>query len=133
MNSIKAFRLVEMFEWNNEDGKTRIKFAVTDMLNAIEAGRLPYKNITVPIDAPWVLKRLPERDLVMSYVNQIKAPRIDEPCLSVHMPEDCAILIDGSHRYMAQILQRKNSVTHRLIALDYWKPYAQIDGVWPPC
>lgn len=124
MTITSHIRFIQQFDWTSEDNKHHISFAVTDMLNALKQGTLPFATATVPIDATfaetWCKLRIDNE----YYCRNMSQAQMDRPVLGVWMPDETVLLIDGSHRYMARYWHSLPTIDYVLIA-EGWQRFAK--------
>lgn len=98
------------------------------MLSAIANKQLAVQAVITPLDREFANKWLPLRELNMDYVHNMPKSQFDKPVLDVWLPDGTALLIDGSHRYMARVINNKRAIAHHIIAFSDWQSFAQIEG-----
>jgi hypothetical protein len=129
-----TFHVIQRFDWISEDKETEIHFMVTDLLDDMNSGAVAFERLQAPIDPDWAAAWLIKRDLYLSRILAIRnIPALyQEPLLGVTMPNNTVLLIDGSHRYMARLLEGETMnfwhIVHHEDITDF---YTVIKGTFP--
>lgn len=121
------FVRIQHFTWNDPDSPRQIEFYVTEMIEAMLLGELPYEKCRAALNAEWAAEWLPQRDLNMNYVRSIAEPKLSTPMLGVRLndADDSVLIIDGSHRYMARYLAKKEDYLLMIIPYPAWRRYSK--------
>lgn len=123
--------ILERFDWESPDQRTRISFRVTEMLLAISTGRLRHEFVTSPLNREFAEEWIQHCEINLDRVNNMTIERKNTPVLGAWYPDKTVILIDGSHRFWRRYLDREEWVDYCLVEFEDWRQYATIEGKWP--
>src|ERR1700678_1750067 len=92
-------KLLQVFDWQNEEATLSISFNITAILEAIESCELQVEKLTAPLDRSFAEIWVSKRDVNFPYVLNMSPLYRDKPVLCAWMHDGTVLLIDGSHRY----------------------------------
>lgn len=118
----------QQFDWTSPKSNCHVSFQVTRMLTDIASGKLPYDEITSPIDKDFALNWVNKRELNLRYIRNLTHWQLIKPVLGVWLPSGSVLLIDGSHRYMGLYLRGYKTIDNYIVGYVDWQPYATITG-----
>ena len=121
-------KILQTFDWTNEEGTVSISLDITRMLEAIDKGELQVEKLTALLDRSFAEMWISRRDINLSYVFNMSPLYRDKPVLGAWLPDETVLLIDGSHRYTRRYKDNLETVDYNLVSLNDWPKYATIKG-----
>lgn len=118
----------QVFTWLDPDNAAVWAFDVQGLQDALEANLLSFSTFNVPIDFEWARTWLPKRITDETLCQTMPDDRRREPILAVWLTakgiKGQVLIIDGSHRYMANVLAGAKSIWHNVVHFPDWQAFA---------